>query len=475
MKQLKQEDLLQAWITDVGVGEVFESLARLCGQAAVFVVDRDRTIVFWGEGGERLLGFQAEDVVGQHCLKANRCQTCMVGCGVAEHGQLWDVPLTYYDAAGHEVRLLKRAQALYDDQGMFRGGVEVLLPVASADTAPAPTPVVSGSDHGPTAINSDVTRFHGLVSRDPAMLRAFQTIRNVAETEATALVRGESGSGKEGVARALHAESERRDAAFVTVNCAALTPSLIESELFGHVRGAFTGAVRDREGLFVQADGGTLFLDEVAELPMAVQAKLLRVLETGEVVPVGGQRPRRVDVRIVAATHTALRKRVAEGRFREDLLYRLRVVPIFLPPLRERRRDIELLLWQFIDRFNRHGPRVVTAVAPEAMRALFVYDWPGNVRELRNAVEFAFAVGRSHRLTMEDLPPEIVAGVATESVAEHGSGAEPTGTGQAGRQYDERKALLDALREADGHVGQAAAALGMSRATFWRRRKKLGI
>jgi transcriptional regulator with PAS, ATPase and Fis domain len=235
----------------------------------------------------------------------------------------------------------------------------------------------------------------------------------------------------------------------------------MESELFGHKKGAFTGAVSDRIGIFEQANGGTLFLDEVAELPLELQAKLLRVLEDRALVRVGDDKPTPVDVRIVAATHRALRQEVERGRFREDLMYRLRVVPIFLPPLRERPNDIELLLWHFIRQRNTVGPRIVESIAPDAMRALLAHDWPGNVRELRNAVEYAFAVGRGPELLQSELPPEF---------GDSSAAARPPPV-----LHNDAERIRHALAASHGDVGKAAALLGMSRPTFWRRRKKLGL
>jgi transcriptional regulator with PAS, ATPase and Fis domain len=312
---------------------------------------------------------------------------------------------------------------------------------------------------------ADSETFHGLVSRDPVMKRAFQSICNVAETDATVLLRGESGCGKELAARAIHRESHRRDGPFVPVNCAALTPSLVESELFGHVRGAFTGAVSERRGLFQQANGGTLFLDEVAELPLEMQGKLLRVLEERRVTPLGGEREIEVDVRVIAATHRALREEVKAGRFREDLMYRLRVVPVFLPPLRDRRGDVEALLWHLLVEFNARGPRRVEQIAPDVMRALLDHAWPGNVRELRNVIEYAFAVGRGAELRRDELPPELREGTDPERPA-----AIARRVGSPRRE--ERARIREALQLSEGRIGEAAARVGMSRATFWRKRRK---
>ena len=456
------EHLLNRWLRSVGapraLGTMAELVADICGpDAAVFAVDRDQNVVFWSDGAETLMGFSRDEMLGQHCLKANRCEPCMVGCGIARNGAVADVPLVLHTRDGAALRVRKTARAFHDGDGAFAGGIEILLPdrPAAAERAPDPAGVVAPPD-------SDAGRFHGLISADPAMLQGFEIIRNVAETDATVLIRGESGTGKELAARAVHRESHRADGPFLAVNCAALSPTLLESELFGHVKGAFTGAIKDRPGLFRQADGGTLFLDEVAELPLDLQAKLLRVLQERTFTPVGGNDSIAVDLRIVAATHRALRQKVRAGEFREDLMYRLRVVPIYLPPLRDRRGDVELLLWKFIRQHNERGPRRIRAIDPDAMRALLDHDWPGNVRELLNVVQYAFAVGRGPDLRITELPPEF----REQRVPAHTPAAP---------QEDEATRIRDALARSGGHVGKAAELLGMSRPTFWRHRKKLGI
>ncbi|MEZ4410299.1 MAG: sigma 54-interacting transcriptional regulator [Polyangiales bacterium] len=249
--------------------------------------------------------------------------------------------------------------------------------------------------------------FQGMLTRDPGMKQVFHVLRRAARRDVPVLVRGETGAGKELVARAIHALSPRSRGPFRAVNCAALPASLLESELFGHVKGAFTGATHNHPGIFRLADHGTLFLDEIAEMPVELQAKLLRALETRTVIPVGATEPVAVDVRIVAATHQSLRRAVEKGTFRADLMYRLRVVPIFLPPLRARRGDVALLTERLVERLNAAGERRVTRVAPSAMIALERYAWPGNVRELHNALEYAFVIGEGPTLTASDLPPEV--------------------------------------------------------------------
>jgi transcriptional regulator with PAS, ATPase and Fis domain len=315
--------------------------------------------------------------------------------------------------------------------------------------------------------------FHGLWTQSALLKRALHVVTRAARVEASVLVRGETGTGKELVAGALHTFSPRARGPFRAVNCAALSPSLLESELFGHVRGAFTGAVRDTPGIFRAASGGTLFLDEVAEMPLDLQAKLLRVLETHSVVPLGGRDAVGVDVRIVTATHTSLRRAVQEGRFRADLMYRLRVVPIVLPALRERREDIPLLTQRFVESLNARGGRQVARVAPDARDALARYDWPGNVRELRNALEYAYVVGEGPVLAAAELPPELLdPAAAGELVTMHGDA--PTHAPR-GPETPESLAIRAALASADGSRARAAAQLGMSRVTLWRHMKELGI
>jgi transcriptional regulator with PAS, ATPase and Fis domain len=315
----------------------------------------------------------------------------------------------------------------------------------------------------------------GVITRDKHMKKLLADVRKVARTNASVLVRGETGSGKELIARAVHTLSARSKGPLRTLNCAALPPALLESELFGHVRGSFTGAVRDQKGHVELAHGGTLFLDEVAELPLELQAKLLRVLQEKVVVPVGGRDPIEVDVRFVAATHRSLRKEVAAGRFRADLMFRLRVVPLFLPPLRSRRADISLLAWRFIERMNAVNERHVARLSPGALHALEHYDWPGNVRELMNAIEYAFVMGDGPILTEADLLPEIRgerAAFLGELEDDAMTGAETTDGRDLGPE--ERK-ILDALREARGNRQEAAALLGYSRITLWSKLKARGL
>jgi transcriptional regulator with GAF, ATPase, and Fis domain len=312
------------------------------------------------------------------------------------------------------------------------------------------------------------------------MTRIFRLVENLQASDVTVLLTGESGTGKEVLARAIHAHSNRRNGPFVAVNCAALPGELLEAELFGHVRGAFTGAVRDRAGRFELASDGTLFLDEVGDVPLHLQVKLLRVLQEKTFERVGESRPRTSNARIVAATNKDLRRAVESGAFREDLYYRLRVFPVELPPLRERREDIEPLASSLLGRVGgRHGRAL--RFSPDALRTILAYPWPGNVRELENALEYAVTVAKGHTLVPEDLPPEVLAGGEVRAAP----AAEPRAIGPAhpravpqpaaARAADEAPRIRAALEANKWNRADAASALGMSRTTLWRKMRELGL
>jgi transcriptional regulator with PAS, ATPase and Fis domain len=310
----------------------------------------------------------------------------------------------------------------------------------------------------------------GIVARSPAMLRILHLVETLHRSDATVLVTGESGTGKEVVARALHRQSQRRAGPFVAVNCGALPGDLLESELFGHVRGAFTGAVRDRAGRFEVAEGGVLFLDEVGDMPLPLQVKLLRVLQERTFERVGESTPRAMDVRVIAATHVDLKDAVSTGRFREDLYYRLRVVPIHIPPLRERPEDLEPLARHILQRVAARENRAVR-FSPDALRVLARHPWPGNVRELENAVEYAIAVCQRQTVQVEDLPPEIAADEAPPPSAPGSPAPAPPEAEEPG-EIGRIRAALEANR---WHHARAAADLGISRSTLWRKMKAHGL
>jgi two-component system response regulator HydG len=309
--------------------------------------------------------------------------------------------------------------------------------------------------------------FEGIIGHSPPMVRLFEILGQVSPTSVTVLIQGESGTGKELVARAIHTNSPRAKQPFVAVNCAALSEGLIESELFGHVKGAFTGAVAHKEGRIVYADSGTLFLDEVGDMPLATQAKLLRVLETREVQPVGGNQVQKVDIRVLSATNRDLKSMVREGKFREDLLYRLQVVMIELPPLRERTGDLPLLIDHFIGELAAQHGRKVRGITPEARTLLVRYGWPGNVRELRNVIENMVLLARGDVLTVDDIP--------AEARPEHAATSSKSGGYQlAGRSLAEVEADLvrETLKLFGGNREKTAGVLGIGERTLYRKIKE---
>ena len=307
----------------------------------------------------------------------------------------------------------------------------------------------------------------GMVGRSPAMVEIYKTIARVAPGGSTMLILGESGTGKELVARAIHDHSARHLRPFVAVDCAALTETLLESELFGHVRGAFTGAVGETRGLFAEADGGTIFLDEIGDVSPALQAKLLRVLQEHQVRPVGGAEWRRVDVRVIAATNRDLAHGVVSGRFREDLYYRLKVVTVVLPPLRERLDDIPLLVDHLVRRAARESRKAVVGVSEAALALLGAYHWPGNIRELAHVLERGVALAQHEVLSVEDLPSELQDGApATWPTA---SSDRPT------LQELKRRYIRQVLEETGGNVSRTAAVLGVDRRSLYRMLQRYGL
>jgi two-component system, NtrC family, response regulator AtoC len=450
-----EADRLHGWLQQVGHVPAFAFLLQQCKDLVVFTFDREQRLAFWNQAAERCFDRPASRVLGldtNQLASVLRCPA-IAALDLTTGSTVECIVQTSTGGQPRDLSLVSRG--FVDNAGHLLGGLSLMSPTPITLPVPTVDPITAATD----------LPFFGLISRDPSMLQAVQIIRNVAETDSTVLVRGESGTGKEIVARALHALSERRNGPFLAVNCAALTPSLLESELFGHVRGAFTGAIKDHPGLFKRADGGTVFLDEVAELSLDLQAKLLRVLQERAFIPVGGDKAIHVDVRIVSATHRSLREEVKAGRFRDDLMYRLRVVPIFLPPLRERRGDVGLLLRYFIQKHNAVGPRQVLTVAPEAMRQLLDHAWPGNVRELQNVIEYAFAVGRGPELLLDELPPEF-----RESRIPQTRNLTPSD-----RSIDEAERIRRALADCNGNIEAAAQRLGINRSTLWRKRRRYAI
>jgi two-component system response regulator HydG len=306
--------------------------------------------------------------------------------------------------------------------------------------------------------------FSGIIGKDPKMQLIYKLIEDIAPTDATGLIQGESGTGKELVARAIHRLSTRKNKPFVVINCSAYPATLLESELFGHEKGAFTGAIRQKAGRFEQAHGGTVFLDEIGEIAPSAQIKLLRVLQTQKFERLGGEKTLTVDVRIIAATNKDLLQEVKKGLFREDLYYRLNVIPIQLPPLLERRNDIPLLARHFLHRFAAEQGKKIEQFSPEALRLLLDYSWPGNVRELENTVEHATVLAKGSRVEASDLPAALYSAISATDVDKS-----PTLVDH------EKKLLQEVLEECGWNKKQAAKRLGISRSTLYEKLKKYQI
>ncbi|CAM2067231.1 Sigma 54-interacting transcriptional regulator [Sulfidibacter corallicola] len=451
--------------------DYLETFARLDPESAYFAVNGNQIITFWSDGAETLLGYGAEEVLGKHCSQAIRCVTCSKGCGLKEYTNVSKLNLSHYRKDGSEILVQKSASAFFGNEQGFQGGIEVLKPLER------PEP--------PLERSRSLVDFHGILTADAQFLNMLTGLRHVAHTGVNVLIRGESGTGKELVAKALHAMSPRARRAFVPINCGTLSREFLQSELFGHRRGAFTGAISDKKGLLAEADHGTLFLDEVAELPFEVQAMLLRVVQDQRYRSLGDSRDRSTDVRFISATHVSLRQAVKEKRFREDLMFRLRVVPLFLPPLRDRKIDIPLL-WQhfLLKSCQRHGLPQPSS-PPDLIRLLTTYPWPGNVRELINVAEMIAITCPGKVVTPQHLPPEFRESPAAPAATDQAFLPEPSSVARPEPcpppieswmpRSPDRPAIEAALRACEGNTSQAAKMLGISRATLWRKRKKWGL
>ncbi len=435
-------------------------------QDGLIVVDPGGRILFLNPAAEKLTGYSATDLVGNSCRMLN-CTGCrIIGRGIAEKwctlyatGDVKAKRCLITNRDGRAVHVVKNGSVLRDESGRIIGAVETLTDMSE---------IVRQQQEIENLRKSCQLGdgFHGLVGESPAMQQVYELIDNVAQTEAPVMIQGQSGTGKELVARAIHESGPRCDKPFIKVNCAALNENLLESELFGHVKGAYTGADRHRMGRFEAANEGTIFLDEVGDIPPPLQVKLLRVLEEKEIERVGDHRPIGVDVRIVTATNRDLEVLTARGSFREDLFFRISVFPLQCPSLSERLEDIPLLAQHFIRHNVLKSGKKIEGMSPAAMAALTNYAWPGNVRELRSAIEYAFVLCKDATIECGHLPPKI-------SHPRHASAQRDTQDNRA--TLKEREDLVRVLRQAAGNQSQAARILGVSRVTIWKRMRKHGI
>jgi two-component system, NtrC family, response regulator HydG len=448
------------------LNQIIESMAD-----GVFTLDADGRITSWNPAMERICGYSAAEALGQTCriLGCSRCfgRDCPVdhnACGLLREGRAEDNECLLQHRDGHSVPVIKNARAVRDDTGKIIGAVETVTDLTELKKAR------QAADAALQRLEERF-RFANIIGKSKGMQDVFDAIQAAAASRATVLIDGESGTGKELVAAAIHYNSDVAAQPMVTVNCSALSETLLESELFGHTRGAFTGAHRDRMGRFEEADGGTIFLDEIGELSPFIQVKLLRVLQEREIERVGDSRRRKIDIRVIAATHRDLYALVQQGTFREDLYYRLKVFPICLPPLRERREDIPLLVNHFIGRQNQATGKQIHGVTQTAMRHLLDYPWPGNVRELENAIEHAFVICRHEEIDTRDLPAEIRLGHRLPPPA---TAAAPPRHYRVARDLT-RERLVELLDASGWNKAEAARRLGISRTAVWKYMKKWEI
>jgi PAS domain S-box-containing protein len=431
----------------------------------VFTVDEQWRVTSFNSAAERLTGRSRAEAIGMKCHDVFRADICQTSCALRHTLQtgepLHDVPITILDRDMEAVPVRVSTAALEDAQGRVLGGVEIMRDVSEIETL--------------RRALEERHVFQDIVGDSPAMQELFRLLPDVAAADVPVLVLGPSGTGKELVARAVHRLSGRADGPFVSVNCGALPDTLLESELFGHRRGAFTDAKHDHPGRFVLAHGGTLFLDEIGDTSPAFQVKLLRALQEGEVQPLGATRPVPVDVRVVSATNRDLAAMVREGTFREDLYYRLRVVALELPALRERRADIPLLAEHLLGRLAVRRGKPACRLSRAALDALLAYDFPGNVRELENLLERALVLCHGPTIRAADLPPEVREPGRRQAVGTAAAeGPEPVRAPVAPAAAEPGD-LRRALEEHRWERAKAAQALGISRATLWRRMKAAGL
>ncbi len=438
----------------------------------VFTLNDKGKITLWNPSMERITGYTSEETIGKSCkiLNFNRCfsKSCPSGfkkCGIFKCGAVDGKECILRHKEGYAVHVLKSARLVKDENDSIKGVVETVTDLTELQKARCKVEEANKK-------LGEIYKLDNIIGKSHTMQQVFSAIKAAATSDATILVQGESGTGKELVAGAIHYNSIRADMPLVTVNCSALSESLLESELFGHVKGAFTGALRDRIGRFEEAGGGTIFLDEIGEISPFIQIKLLRVLQEREIERVGESIKRKIDIRIITATNQNLYNLVREGIFREDLYYRLKVFPIQVPQLRKRKEDIPLLVSHLIDIQNKKTGKRIRGVSNSSMRILMDYAWPGNVRELENAIEHAFVLCTGDMIDVFDLPVEIRQMKYQSFPLERSTQPERT---SSSRKKLSRETLLKLLDECDWNKAEVSRHVGLSRTAIWKYMKKWNI
>ncbi len=424
-----------------------------------FTIDTDWTITSFNRAAERITGYTSKEAVGRKCWDIFRSNVCRNGCHM-ELTMKQQQPSTSNELLivhknGHRVPVRINSAPLFDGEGYHIGAVETFQDISEIKNL--------------TAHLEERYEFKNIIGRSKSMQRVYDLMDNVIQSDSTVLITGDSGTGKELVARAIHLNSERKTAPFMAVNCSAFAETLLESELFGHEKGAFTGAIRTKLGRFELAGEGTLFLDEIGDLSLPVQVKLLRVLESREFERVGGTTPIKLKARLITATNKDLEKEVKASRFREDLYYRINVINIKLPTLKERIDDLPLLIEFFHEKFKNKFHKDIKGVSPAALRLLKKYEWPGNIRELENVLEHTFVVCHGEVIETEHLPERLWDSLEKiESDVEKQDAEHPL-------KNAEKLMIKATLEKFNGHRGKTAEALGIDKATLWRKMKKYGL
>jgi PAS domain S-box-containing protein len=438
--------------TDPALDTILNSIAD-----GVFTIDLDKKVTSFNRAAEQITGIHREQAIGQKCFDVFHANICQGSCAMEKSMKtgkpIIDLRINILNSEGTIVPVSVSTAVLKDEKARIIGGVETFRDLSAIEE-----------------MRKEIARqysFQDIVSKNHEMQKIFNLLPDIAKSGSTVLIQGPSGSGKELFARAIHNQSNRAKGPYVIVNCGALPDTLLESELFGYVRGAFTDAKKDKPGRFALAEGGTLFLDEIGDLPLSLQVKILRVVQNGDYEPLGALKPVKANARIIAATNRDLTQMLSQGKFREDLYYRLNVIKITLPPLAKRKEDIPLLVEHFIRAFNTRMDKRITGVSPEVMELFMNYDFPGNIRELENVIEHAFVLCRDSVITTSQLPQEL----KNFSPAIN----PPPAAKSPPLKEAEAQAVLAALKKHDGHRGKAAQELGIDKSTLWRKMKKLGI
>ncbi len=435
-------------------------------QDGLLIVDAHGNIQAANQAAERMTGYLVEELIGKSCRILN-CTGCRIigkgpgenWCGLFSRGVMRDKKCLITNKDRRSIHILKSATIIKDEGGEMIGAVETLTDVTDKVRQEQKLNDLRKTFHLDDG-------FYGILGKTEVMQSLLELIDNVASSEAPVIILGQSGTGKELAARAIHEAGPRREKPFVKVNCAALNENILESELFGHVKGAYTGADRTREGRFEVAHDGTIFLDEIGDLPLSIQVKLLRVLEEKKIEKVGDNRPISINVRIVTATNRDLEALIRKGLFREDLFFRINVFPLHCPPLSERIEDLPILAQHFILQNAVKTGKKILGLTPDALVKLSSYSWPGNIRELRNTIEYAFVLCTSGGIGVEHLPPKILEFRPHEKNSRKGFDPQTS---------EQREKLIRVLNQAGGNRSEAAGLLGVSRVTLWKRMQKYGI